>query len=97
MERDPRGGRRTVLAAPREAWRFFAADELVGRLTGVLDAEPDVFQVGVNLGDATELTGICATEDKVRRAPDAGRYVVTDAVASGPAMFETARWSGRAA
>jgi len=27
----------------------------------------------------------------VRRAPDAGRYVLTDAVAHGPAMFDTGR------
>ena len=27
----------------------------------------------------------------MRRAPDAGRYVLTDVVASGPAMFDTAR------
>ena len=27
----------------------------------------------------------------MRRAADAGRYVFTDVVASGPAMFETAR------
>jgi glycosyltransferase involved in cell wall biosynthesis len=74
-----------------EGWRFFAPDEWVGRLIGVLDAEPDVYQVGVNVGDATGLTGVCATEDMVRRAADAGRYVLTDVVASGPAMFDTAR------
>jgi hypothetical protein len=27
----------------------------------------------------------------VRRNPDAGRYLLTDAVASGPAMFDTTR------
>jgi hypothetical protein len=36
------------------------------------------------------MTGICAAEAAVRRAPDAGHYVLTDPVASGPAMFDTA-------
>ena len=27
----------------------------------------------------------------MRRAPDAGRYVLTEAMATGPAMFDTAR------
>ena len=57
----------------------------------MLDAEPEVFQVGINFGDAAKLTGACAAEDAVRRAPDAGRYVLADVVASGPAMFDTAR------
>jgi hypothetical protein len=37
------------------------------------------------------LTGGCAAEQAVRRTPDAGRYVLADVVASGPAMFDTAR------
>ena len=57
----------------------------------MLEAEPEVFQVGINFGDAAKLTGVCAAEDAVRRAADAGRYVLTDGVASGPAMFDTAR------
>ena len=57
----------------------------------MLEAEPQVFQVGINFADAVKLTGACAAEQAVRRAPDAGRYVLTDAVASGPAMFDTAR------
>jgi hypothetical protein len=47
--------------------------------------------VGINFGDAVKPTGACATEQAVRRTPDAGRYVLTDGVASGPAMFDTAR------
>jgi glycosyltransferase involved in cell wall biosynthesis len=74
-----------------ENWRFFAPDDFITRLTAVLEREPEVFQVGINLADATKLTGATATEDAVRRAPDAGRYVVGDLVASGPAMFETTR------
>jgi len=42
------------------------------------------------IGGAT-LTRASAPEQTVRRAPDAGRYVLTDAVARGPAMFDTAR------
>jgi hypothetical protein len=50
-----------------------------------------VFQVGINLDDAVTLTGISAPEQTVRRTPDAGRYVLADVVAEGPAMFDTAR------
>ena len=57
----------------------------------MLEAEAQVFQVGINFADAVKLTGASAAEQAVRRAPDAGRYVLTDAVASGPAMFDTAR------
>jgi hypothetical protein len=57
----------------------------------VLEAEPQVFQVGINFADAVKLTGACAAEQAVRRAPNAGRYVLTDGMASGPAMFDTAR------
>jgi hypothetical protein len=57
----------------------------------VLDAEPEVFQVGINLADAAKLTGASAAEQAVRRAPDADRYLLTEVMASGPAMFDTAR------
>jgi glycosyltransferase involved in cell wall biosynthesis len=72
-------------------WRFFAPEDFITRLTAVLEAEAQVFQVGINFGDAVELSGACAAEEAVRRTPDAGRYVLADAVASGPAMFDTAR------
>ncbi|ORV38812.1 hypothetical protein AWC00_19285 [Mycobacterium conspicuum] len=72
-------------------WRFFAPENFITRLTAVLDAEPQVFQVGINFEDAVTLTGACAAEDAVRRAADAGRYLLTDRLASGPAMFDTAR------
>ena len=74
-----------------QGWRFFAPENYITRLSAVLDAEPQVFQVGINYGDAAKLTSTCAAEQEVRRAPDAGRYVLTDEVASGPAMFDTAR------
>jgi glycosyltransferase involved in cell wall biosynthesis len=72
-------------------WRFFAPDNLITRLTAVLAAEPEVFQVGINLADATALTGTSAAEDVVRRAPDTGRYVLTDTPYNGPAMIDTTR------
>ncbi len=75
-----------------QGWRFFAPEDLITRLTAVLDAEPQVFQVGVNYTDATKLTGACAPEQVVRRAPDAGRYLLTDAAAPSPAMVDITRW-----
>ncbi|MEB3022252.1 glycosyltransferase [[Mycobacterium] crassicus] len=72
-------------------WRFFAPEDYLTRLTAVLDAEPQLVQVGVNFGDAAALTRTCAGEAVVRRAPGAGRYVLGGAVVTGPAMFDTAR------
>ena len=40
-----------------EGWRFFAPENYITRLTAVLDAEPQVFQVGINFADAVKLTG----------------------------------------
>ncbi|OOK76801.1 hypothetical protein BZL29_3257 [Mycobacterium kansasii] len=50
-----------------------------------------MFQVGVNLADAVTLTGVSAPEQSVRRTPEAGRYLLTDAIARGPAIFDTQR------
>jgi hypothetical protein len=72
-------------------WRFFAPEDLIARLTAVVDAETQVFQVGINLADAVKLTGTSAPEQTVRRTPDAGRYVLAETVARGPSMFDTAR------
>ena len=74
-----------------DGWRFLAPENLITRLTAVLDAEPQVFQVGINFADAVKLTGASAAEETVRRAPNAGRYLLTEAMATGPAMFDTAR------
>ncbi len=74
-----------------QAWWFFTPENLLTRLGAVLDAEPEVFQVGVNLGDAVRLTGTSAAEATVQRATGTGRYVITDVAAHGPAMFDTAR------
>lgn len=46
---------------------------------------------GHKLRRCAKLTGVCAAEVAVRRAPHAGRYVLTDEVASGAAMFDTTR------
>jgi tetratricopeptide (TPR) repeat protein len=74
-----------------QGWEFFAPEKLITRLVAVLEAEKQVFQVGINLADAAGLTGTSALETTVRRAPDAGRYLLVDAVARGPAMFDTRR------
>jgi hypothetical protein len=72
-------------------WRFFAPDNYITRLTAILDAEPEVFQVGINVVDATSLTGVSAPETTVRRTPDGRRYVLTGVMADGPAMYDTGR------
>ena len=74
-----------------EGWRFFAPENYITRLTAVLDTEPQVFQVGINVADAVKLLGASAAEEAIRRAPDTGRYLLTEAMARGPAMFDTAR------
>ncbi|MGH3967958.1 MAG: glycosyltransferase, partial [Mycobacterium sp.] len=74
-----------------EGWRFFAPENYITRLTAVLDTEPQAFQVGINFADAVKLTGASAAGEAIRRAPDAGRYTLTEAMATGPAMFDTAR------
>ena len=74
-----------------QGWRFFAPDNYITRLTAILDAEPEVFQVGINLADATSLMGVSAPEATARRTPDGGRYVLTGVMADGPAMYDTGR------
>jgi glycosyltransferase involved in cell wall biosynthesis len=74
-----------------EGWRFFAPENYITRLTAILDTEPHVFQVGINLSDAAKLTGTTAPEPAIRRTPNTGRYLITEAMATGPAMFDTSR------
>ncbi|ABM12100.1 glycosyltransferase [Mycolicibacterium vanbaalenii] len=75
-------------------WQFFAPDDYIRRLTSVLDAEPEVCQVGINFGDADKLTGCVAQLTTVRGNADTGRYVLTETAADGPAMFDCTRWDG---
>lgn len=75
----------------RDGWRFFAPEPLVGRLIGVLEAEPGVMVVGVNFEDVAKLSGRCAAESRVRRSRDGGRYVLIDRLIEGPAMFDLQR------
>ena len=74
-----------------QGWRFFAPENLITRLTAVLEAEAQVVQVGINYADAVNLTGTSAPEQAVHRAAGTGRYLFTDRIANGPAMFETTR------
>ena len=74
-----------------QGWQFFAPENYITRLTAVLDADPQVFQVGINLADAATLTGTSAPEESTHRTPDNGRYILTNRMARGPAMFDTAR------
>lgn len=74
-----------------QGWQLFAPEPLIGRLTAVLDAEPAVYQVGINFNDATALVNESAPQDIVRSHPDTGRYTLTTAPAAGPAMYDTTR------
>ncbi|MBY0442100.1 MAG: glycosyl transferase, partial [Mycobacteriaceae bacterium] len=74
-----------------QGWRFFAPEDLITRLMAVVEAEPQVVQVAINLSDATTLTHISAPENTVRRGHHTGRYLLTDTVADGPALFDTTR------
>jgi glycosyltransferase involved in cell wall biosynthesis len=74
-----------------QGWRFFASEPLIGRLTGVFDAEPDVVEVAVNYLDAHALTGTVAPQSHIRTTPDGGRYVLIDRAANGPTMIDSSR------
>jgi len=78
-----------------QGWQFFAADPLITRLCSVLQAEPGVFQVGINLGDATTLTGTAASAATTRTAVGTGRYMLTDTVSHGPNMVDVDRFGTR--
>jgi glycosyltransferase involved in cell wall biosynthesis len=87
------GGRYWLHAG--QGWQFFAADPLITRLCSVLQAEPGVFQVGINLGDATALTGTAAPAATTRTAVGTGRYVLTGTVSHGPNMVDVDRFDAR--
>ncbi|PQE01898.1 glycosyl transferase [Mycobacterium sp. EPG1] len=75
-------------------WRFVAIEDYIGRLTAVLDAECQICQVGVNVGDKDKADGTVATLSSVRRGPGTGHYVRTDVASAGPSMFDCSRWDG---
>lgn len=72
-------------------WVFFAPERIIGRLAAVLEAEPSVIQVAINIDDAVGLTSHCPPESKVRRTTAGGRYVSSTVIAAGPAMYDTDR------
>ena len=72
-------------------WQFFAPESLIGRLTAIFDTEPDVYQVGINLGDATKPDNKSAPQSVVQSHPDTGRYTLTKIPATGPSMYDTSR------
>ncbi len=72
-------------------WQFFVADSYLRRLLAVLEAEPDVSQVGLNYRNADTLTGTIAPLSTVRSDACGARYVIADAPAAGPAIFDCAR------
>ncbi len=47
--------------------------------------------MGINFADAVKLTGACTAETAVRLAADGSRYVLAEAVASGPMLFDLTR------
>lgn len=73
-------------------WQFFFAEDLIRRLTSVLEAEPDISHVGINLDDATQTSGSFAARDSMRSTGDGSGYVLTDKVTTGPAMYDTTRF-----
>lgn len=78
-----------------QGWQFFAADPLITRLRSVPRAEPGIFQVGINVGDAATLTGLAAPAATTLTAPGAGRYVLTGTASQGPHMVDVERLGAR--
>ncbi len=74
-------------------WQFFAPEHLITRLIAVLEAEPEVNQIGVNVDDAAEAKGAFAPPEAVRRATGTGRYAPASTPTTGPAMYDTSRWA----
>ena len=52
-----------------QGWRFFAPENLITRLTAVLEAEARVVQVGINYTDAVELTGTSPPKKRCTAPP----------------------------
>jgi len=78
-----------------QGWQYFATEPLITRLSSILHAEPNVFQVSINYGDATTLTGTAAPAETTRTNPGTGRYVLTATVLHGPTMIDVNRFRTR--
>lgn len=78
-------------------WRFFTEERLISRLIGILEAEPDISRVAINLGDATGLGPECPARAGVRTTSDGNGYVLADGSPLGPAMVDLTRPEGGAA
>jgi hypothetical protein len=79
-----------------QGYRFFSPEAYIARMVSVLDAEPDIAQVGVNFEDSSTLSGRCAPEESVRRTALGQRYVMANIEITGPVMIDTIRFDGRA-
>lgn len=75
-------------------WQLLSSGDLLERLTSILNVEPGIYQVGINYGDAEQLTGQIAPLKSARSSPGTGRYVLADSAVHGPAMVDCSRWEG---
>jgi tetratricopeptide (TPR) repeat protein len=73
-------------------WRFFAPERYVGRALEVLDAEPSVAQVAINLNDAQVLADRTPAPAETRQTPAGSRYVLAAGQPQirGPVVIRTA-------
>ncbi len=72
-------------------WHFVAPARYLERLSAVLDAEPDVAAVGLNLCDASSFASAPAVKNLVRDSNRWGGHVRTASDITGPLMIDTAR------
>ncbi len=72
-------------------WQFFAPDDLIGRLAGVVESGAEFVQVGINYGDADKLGDGQVPEQSARREAPGGHYVLAGTPVSGPALFDCLR------
>ena len=77
-------------------YRFFAPEAYLTRMITVLEAEPEIAQVGVNFEDVSTLSGRCAPEKSVRRTALGQRYVIAGVEITGPVMIDTVRFDDQA-
>lgn len=74
-----------------QGWRFFTEEPLISRMIAVFEDRPEVYQVGINLGDAAQPGPECPARTGVMTAPGGSRYVLSGTAALGPAMFDVTR------